>query len=276
MATSIFPSVADIGGAGKTIRETLLAGMLDPFGSWAVSGFTVTAEAGRSVRISPGTAMVAGRVIVTDADTVLSFGINLTRYIHLRMTLDASGNATAASLVASTSATPEAEGYVYLLLAVVTTTTADLATAGACKSWPKGSSFDLGQVALSSNQVLSLSSGTFSAPTSLRFPDVVYTAHPCRVYVLGSATIDPDPGLTPTMWAAAINDHITTTRYARGSASQTTEGTQRAALPVAGCYDLAAGARVRPGMAFSATVNGTYNLIGNGDTHMAAYMTRLG
>lgn len=276
MATKVFPTVADIGGDGKTIRESLLAGLIDPFGAWKISGFTVSTQTGRNVTLAPGKAMVAGRIVTTDANAVFQIPYSTTQYIHLRLAVDGSGNVTAADMVADASVAPVNAGYVYLPLAVATATTTEMATAYPLVSWPKGTHFDLGGVELGADLTINVANtAVFYSHANLQLPDGIYTAFPCRVWVMGAMSVDAGAGVTPTVSTAVINAGNSGVRYVRSGGSITQAGSLSMPFPVAGYFDLAAGAKVMPALAISSSITGNYYLQAF-DTHLGAYMTRRG
>jgi hypothetical protein len=109
MAITVFPSANGVGGAGqKVLKEVSLA-------RWAhadtrdhvVSGFELTLnDPPTQATISPGTAIIDGRLITSDAPTVLDLNTGTgwrDTYVHLLTTSDALSCVATAEMITSTS-----------------------------------------------------------------------------------------------------------------------------------------------------------------------------
>ena len=105
MAVIIFPSTNDVGG-GQTITEDLFRKLVQAYGDNWISGFDPPAVAtGLSYTVPAGEQILQGRYVQITTGTAVTFTANATNYCWLQLTLDASSNATNASIVITTTST---------------------------------------------------------------------------------------------------------------------------------------------------------------------------
>lgn len=102
MATKVFPTVGDVGGAGAGIKlsEANLAYWLKQLlgQNFVLSGFTVPASsADLTLSVALGEANISGYRVVIDAATTVTCTASNTNHIYLKLTRDGLGNVTTAS-----------------------------------------------------------------------------------------------------------------------------------------------------------------------------------
>lgn len=114
MATKIFPTVNDVGGAGsgKVLTEANLAYWLKQLlaQNFILSGFTVPGSSvDLTLSVAPGEANIAGYRVVIDSATTVTCTASATNHIYLKLTRDASQNVTSAEFEVNTTGTPPAD-----------------------------------------------------------------------------------------------------------------------------------------------------------------------
>jgi hypothetical protein len=108
MATYIFPTVADIGGAGKgktfSEQNTALWMNRSTDGTNEVtSGLNPITSANLTLTVPTGEAMIAGYRITIDTASTVSIGASTTTWLYLTLTRDGSNNVTGTSFTTSTT-----------------------------------------------------------------------------------------------------------------------------------------------------------------------------
>jgi len=109
MAIKIFPSANAVGGAGqKVLQEKNMAGWLDATTprNYVASGLDLSGNDTATLTISPGVAIIAGRVVTVDE--AIEIPVSGTGFYSCRLTLalDALGNVESAAAALVSTATP--------------------------------------------------------------------------------------------------------------------------------------------------------------------------
>ncbi len=114
MATKVWPSTNDVGGAGagKVITESNLTSWIKTLvaQNFVVSGFTVPASSTTlNLDVAAGEAILSGYRVVIDAATTVTCTASATNHIYLQLTRDASNNVTEATFAVNTTGTAPAD-----------------------------------------------------------------------------------------------------------------------------------------------------------------------
>jgi hypothetical protein len=109
MAIKVFPSANAVGGAGqKVLQEKNMAGWLDATTprNYVASGLDLSGNDTATLTISPGVAIIAGRVVTVDE--AIEIPVSGTGFYSCRLTLvlDALGNVESAATALVSTATP--------------------------------------------------------------------------------------------------------------------------------------------------------------------------
>ncbi|MGE5553290.1 MAG: phage tail protein [Betaproteobacteria bacterium] len=145
MATTIFPTVNDVGGsgAGKVLSEANLTALIKMLSqNFVVSGFTLpSSDPDLVIPVAAGEAMISGYRVVLDAATNVTCTANATNHIYLKLNRDASGNVTGATFEVNTTGTAPADA-VKIGMAVAgassITSTTDARPLAGLRAWRPG------------------------------------------------------------------------------------------------------------------------------------------
>lgn len=139
MATTIFPTVNDVGGSGKgkTITEANLSNLIAALcgaTGFVISGFTFGTSANLTVTAAAGQALIDGYLVSTDASLTRTLTASATNYVYLQLTRDASQNVTGVTLTHNTTGSTPADS---ILLGTATTSASAITAVDLTKKWDR-------------------------------------------------------------------------------------------------------------------------------------------